>query len=182
MKTLLRLDASARAAASHSRSLGNSFEAAWRNAHPKGAVIVRDLAGEPIPHISNRTIEAMFSQEDLCADHYVAATALSDRLIAEIERADEILVTVPMYNFGIPSSLKAWIDHISRIGKTFSFDGQTFKGLLGGKPVYVVCSYGASGYQQGGGFAGANFVEPYMRFIFEFLALTPTFLSNSSST
>ncbi|WP_246047539.1 NAD(P)H-dependent oxidoreductase [Hankyongella ginsenosidimutans] len=86
------------------------------------------------------------------------ATMLSDELIAEIEAADDILITVPMYNFGVPSALKAWIDQIVRVGRTFSFDGQNFGGLVTGKRAFIVIAYGAAGYA--GDFKPADFVAP----------------------
>lgn len=177
MKTLLRIDASARSQGSYSRSAGDDFTAAWKATHGSNSVLERDLVAIPIPHIANATIEGMFSQESPLPDRLQVATALSDQLIAEIQAADALLITVPMYNFGIPSSLKAWIDQISRVGKTFSFDGKEFKGLMAGKPVYVVCAYGATGYLADGGFSAANFVEAYLKFLLNFLGFNPSFLS-----
>lgn len=169
---LLRLDASSRHDDSHSRQLGDYFVATWRRIHPLGQVVVRDLIGDPIPHISNDTIVGMFTPPDQLTEPLKTATALSDQLIAELKAADTILITVPMYNFGIPSSLKAWIDQISRIGHTFAFDGSNFSGLLKDKKVHLITSYGAAGYINGGNFSGANFVEPYLQFILGFLGMS----------
>lgn len=181
-KTLLRIDSSSRPTGSWSRSVGDEFTTAWRSAHGAESVRIRDLAAQPLPHISVDTISAFFTPPADLSASLKEASALSDALIGEIEAADALLITVPMYNFGVPSALKAWIDQIVRIGRTFSFDGTQFQGLLNGKPAYVICAYGAAGYLPGGGFAAANFVEPYLRFVLEFLGMKTTFLSVQSTS
>jgi FMN-dependent NADH-azoreductase len=76
-----------------------------------------------------------------------------------------------MYNFSIPSALKAWIDQIVRIGRTFAYDGINFTGLVTVKKAYVICAYGASGYTDGGAFASFNFLEPYLKSLLSFLGI-----------
>ena len=100
------------------------------------------------------------------------ATALSDQLITELQSANILLLTVPMYNFSIPSSLKAWIDQIVRIGYTFSYDGKTFGGLVRVQQAYVLCAYGAGGYTDGGPFSGYNFLQPYLNALLSFLGIS----------
>lgn len=166
MTTLLRIDSSSRHDGSWSRRFGDELAAHLAPTR----TITRDLADAPVPHIALSTIGAFFSD---AATHGVAeqqATRLSDALIAEIEAADDILITVPMYNFGVPSALKAWIDQIVRIGRTFSFDGQTFGGLVKGKRAFVVIAYGAAGYA--GDFKPADFVAPYLTFVLNFVGIT----------
>lgn len=184
MTTILRVDASSRdaAAGSVSRTIGDHIER--RLAAATGATVVRrDLATDPLPHIAAATIAGFFSPPDQLSDDLRRATALSDRLVGELKAADVLILTVPMYNFSIPSALKAWIDQIMRIGKTFSYDGTTFTGLLTGKKAYVACSYGAGGYAAGEPFAAANFVEPYLRFLLGFLGITDvTFFSVEATT
>lgn len=130
---LLRIDCGARHTGSHSRELGDVFEQVWRTRYPHATLVARDLAADPVPHIHNETIAAMFAPPGQRSNDMAEALNLSDTLVAEVREADALLLTVPMYNFGVPSSLKAWIDHVSRIGETFSYDGTTFAGLLGGR-------------------------------------------------
>ena len=166
MTTLLRIDSSSRHDGSWSRRLGD--ELAARLAPDQ--TITRDLPATPLPHVSAASIAAFFSDP---ASHTPAdreAIALSDTLIAEIEAADDILITVPMYNFGIPSALKAWIDQVVRVGRTFSFDGTSFGGLVKGKRAFVVIAYGAAGYA--GDFRPADFVAPYLSFVLNFIGIT----------
>jgi FMN-dependent NADH-azoreductase len=171
MHTILRVDASSRGAGSVSRTLGDYFEATWLDRNPRDRVIRRDVAAEPIGHIVERTIAGFYTPSGQLTDELRAATALSDLLIDEIQEADVLLLTVPMYNFSLPSALKAWIDHIVRIGHTFSYDGTSFTGLVTGRRAYVVCAFGAGGYLEGGSFAAADFVQPYLRFILNFLGI-----------
>ena len=144
MPTLLMIQASARSQGSHSREVAEHLITRWKTAHPNGTVIERDLAKQPIPHISEDTITGFFTPEDALTDTLKAANALSDQLIAEIDAADTVVISTPMYNFNVPSALKAWIDQVSRVNKTFSYDPeQGFAGLIQGKKVYVIAATGA---------------------------------------
>jgi FMN-dependent NADH-azoreductase len=169
---LLRIDASSRSEASMSRTLGDAFVQQWQAVHPQGRITLRDVVAQPLPHVSNATIGGFFTPAEQLTPALKEATALSDALIAEIKAASDVLITVPMYNFGIPSALKAWIDQIVRIHHTFAFDGTSFTGLIQGKTAHVAVAYGASGYVNGGGFAAANFVEPYLRFLLGFVGFS----------
>lgn len=174
MTTILRIDASSRVTGSVSRGLGDHIERLLTARHADCRVLRRDLAATALPHIGQETIAGYYTPAGEMTDALRRATALSDELIAELKASDVVVLTVPMYNFSIPSALKAWIDHIVRIGHTFSYDGTSFAGLVGGKTVYVACAYGAVGYADGEPFAAANFVEPYLRFLLGFLGMTDT--------
>lgn len=175
MAQLLRIDSSSRRQGAHSRALADQIEAAWRAAHPGGNVVRRDLARDPVPAITDETIAGFYTPDDQHTSASRAATALSDRLIAELQAADAILLSAPMYNFSIPAALKAWIDQIVRIGRTFGFDPQKgLFGMLSGKPVFVAAVYGAAGYGKDGPYAAMNFHEPYLRGLLGFLGLTDT--------
>lgn len=165
MTTLLRIDSSARVDGSYSRQFGD--ELATR-LHPD-QTITRDLVADPVPHIDDAAIAAFFSPTDGSVDH--AATALSDQLLSEIAAADDILITVPIYNFSVPSSLKAWIDQVVRVGKTFSFDENGFAGLVHNKRAFLVIAYGADGYTSGD-LKAADFVAPYLTFVLNFIGIT----------
>lgn len=184
MTKVLRIDASARdvASGSISRTIGDRIEQGLL-AKPGTQFIRRDLAASPVPHIAVMTIAGFYTPSEQMNDALRTATALSDELIGEFKSADILLLTVPMYNFSIPSALKAWIDHVMRIGHTFAYDGTNFTGLMGGKKAYVAVSYGAGGYQAGQPFAVANFVEPYLRFLLGFMGISDvTFFSVEATT
>lgn len=167
MTTLLRIDASTRADVSHSRKIGDALE---RRLSPQ-RTIRRDLAADPLPHLTDAGVRAFFTDPALLGEDGLRELARSDAAVDELVAADDILITLPMYNFGIPSSLKAWVDHVVRVGRTFSFDGTSFAGLLHGKRAFVVTAYGAAGYT-GGPLASADFAMPYLSFVLSFIGIT----------
>lgn len=182
MTTILRVDASSRDLGSVTRNVGDYLEGTL-TANLGSKVIRRDLTKMPLPHIGPMTIVGYYTPADQMTDALRGATALSDELIGEVKSADVLLLTVPMYNFSVPSALKAWIDQIVRVGHTFAYDGTSFSGLLTGKKAYIVCAYGASGYAAGQPFNVANFVEPYLRFLLNFLGIADvTFFSVEATT
>jgi FMN-dependent NADH-azoreductase len=170
MPRLLRIDSSARHEGSISRDLGNRFEDVWRARGAEFSVIHRDLSDAVVPHIAPSTIAAFYSPLGKMTPELRIASALSDTLISELKLADELLITAPMYNFNIPSALKAWIDQIVRINHTFAYDGQSFRGLLTTRRATVISTHGAAGYL-GGSFAGADFCSPYLKFLLAFLGV-----------
>lgn len=171
MTQLLRINSSSRLKDSHSAAVADVFEAEFRRKHPGCNVITRNVADGSIPFIAQNTIEGFYAPQDTLTDELRSATALSDELIAEIQGSDTLLLAVPIYNFSIPAALKAWIDQIMRIGHTFSMDQTGFKGLVKAKRAIVVCTYGSEGYLQEEPFAAANFLEPYLKFLFAFLGV-----------
>src|SRR5262245_25480779 len=124
-----------------------------------------------MPHLDGATFAAMGTPPDEHTSSQRAATALSDELIAELEAADTIVLAVPMYNFSIPSTLKAWIDHVARRGRTFRYSENGPEGLLKGKKVFVVAARGGV-YSKGAPAAAFDFQEPYLRAALGFLGLT----------
>jgi FMN-dependent NADH-azoreductase len=170
MPRLLRVDSSARRDGSVSRDLGNRFQAAWLARGADFSVTHRDLAEAPVPQIEQATIAAFYTASHDMTAELRAASLLSDTLIDELKAADELLITVPMYNFTVPSALKAWIDQIVRINHTFAYDGQSFKGLLTARRATVISAYGAGGYL-GGAFATADFCGTYLKFLLNFLGI-----------
>lgn len=171
MKTILRIDASSRSDGSHSRRLGDKIERELTARNPDARIVRRELGAAPIEHIRAATITGYYTPPEAMTAELRAATALSDKIIGEIKEADTIVIATPMYNFSIPSALKAWIDQLVRVGHTFAYDGSTFTGLLQDKTVVVAIAYGAGGYTHGGAFAVADFVQPYLRFLFNFLGI-----------
>ena len=182
MPNLLRIDSSARSTGSYSRRLGDAFEAAWCARHPGASVIRRDVAAEPVPHIADATIAGFYTPPEAMTPELRAATALSDELLAELMAADVLLITTPMYNFSIPSALKAWVDQIVRIGHTFSYDGANFTGLVTGRRAVVACAYGAAGYGEGGPLAAYDLLHGYLQLLLGFLGFTDVIFVSTEAT
>ncbi|MDF2475287.1 MAG: FMN-dependent NADH-azoreductase [Sphingobacterium sp.] len=137
MKTLLRIDSSLRIKGSYSRKMGDYFVELWKIKHPNGKIIERDIHLQMIPHLTQDTVNGFF-------DSTVSSKilALSDQLIEELYSNDDLLITCPMYNYGIPSSLKAYFDLIVRTEKTFTNDSNGIRGLLTDKKAYIISAMG----------------------------------------
>ena len=174
MSYILRIDSSPRLEGSHSRRIANAIESGLRRANPDLLVRRRDLAAVNIPHITNEAVTGFYTPDDQMTPELRAATALSDELIAELKGAEVLLISTPMYNFGVPSTLKAWIDQIVRINQTFAFDGAAFTGLVPVRKAFLALAYGASGYTDGAPFSPMNFLEPYLVSLMGFLGIADT--------
>ncbi|MFF4957171.1 FMN-dependent NADH-azoreductase [Streptomyces sp. NPDC001222] len=157
MATLLHLDSSVfPTSASASRSVTDTFRKAWEEQHPEGTVIYRDLSAEPVPHITADAHSAGFADPATHTPEQAAAFAERVRLIEELEQADAVLIGAPMYNFAIPSTLKAWLDNVILIGRTA---GETPSAK--GTPVTVVASRGGS-YAPGTPRESFEYVQNYL--------------------
>lgn len=156
---------------SKSREIAGEFIAGWRRANPSGRIVERALAPANIPHLSSDTLAALGKAVDARTAEERAAVAFADALIAEVEAADTLVIAAPMYNFTIPTTLKAWIDHIARAGRTFRYTAQGPEGLLKGKKVVVVVSRGGF-YSGDAPTAAMDYQEPYLRAMLGFLGLT----------
>lgn len=141
MATLLHIDSSVfPAGVSASRAVTDAFRTAWEEQHPEGTVVYRDLSVDPVPHLDGLAASAAFADPATHTPEQAAAFAERMKLVTELEAADAILIGAPMYNFTIPSTLKAWLDQVIVMGRTAGPDSTTFKGL----PVTVVASRGGS--------------------------------------
>ncbi len=165
MTTLLRIDASAQQQdRSLTRMLTTLFTTEFLHANPDAKVIVRDIGQDPVPAIDHRFIHAAFTPPEEREDWMTDRLALSDALIDEVVAADIIVMGAPMYNYGMPAALKGWIDHIARIGRTFSFDlargDFPIEPILKGKHLVVLSSRGEFGFQPGGPRAHLNALDP----------------------
>jgi FMN-dependent NADH-azoreductase len=169
MSNILVLNSSAAGGDSVTRLLVDDTVAQLRRRHPDALVVIRDLAADPIPHLSPDGMNGVRTPNAVTPAE-IAARKLSDELIAELRAADTIVIGAPMYNFGLPSTLKAWFDHVLRAGETFSYSEAGPKGLLEGKTVIVVEARGGL-YSEGPGQA-ADFQEPYLRHLLAFIGLT----------
>src|SRR5712671_4247727 len=137
MKTLLQIQSSIFSNGGQSSRLAERFVAAWRASNPGGKVIVRDLAAEPVPHLDAARFGAFIANPDERTPEQQAVVAYSDSLIAELKQADVVVLGLPMYNFGVPSMLKAYFDHLARVGDNTRYTEKGPVGLLTGKSVYV---------------------------------------------
>lgn len=166
MKTLLQLNSSLYAGDGQSSRLASQFVGAWRAANPGAAVLVRDLANDPVPHLDAGRFAAFLAKNEARDASQRAVVAYSDMLIAELRRADVIVLGLPMYNFGMPSMLKAYFDHVARAGVTFRYTAQGPVGLLTGKQAYVFAA-------RGGQYAGTprDTQSPYVRDFLRFLGI-----------
>lgn len=171
MAHLLRIDSSTRLTGSYSSDLATYAETIWKNSNPSGTITRRHLAENPLPVLKQDTITGFYTAPDEMSDALKDATALSDKLIAEVQEADMLLLAVPMYNFSVPAALKLWIDHVVRVNRTFSMEDGAFKGLLPTRRALAICAYGAEGYLPGQPFEAANFLEPYLQFLLSFLGI-----------
>ena len=181
MSTLLKIDVSPRGEHSISRKLGNRFATEWQSNHVGGKIITRDLATTKIPYVDLPWIAGAFSAPDTHTPEHKAALKISDELIAELLAADEVVISTPMYNFNVPAVLKAWIDHIVRLNKTFSFDANGLKGLAAGKKVTVIIASGSE-YTSGSPLESYNVQGPYFRVIFGFIGITDITLVHAGGT
>jgi FMN-dependent NADH-azoreductase len=182
---LLHLDASARAGrsdlhahGSHTRRLSARFVARWRAARAQDPVFYRDLGLCPPAPVDGAWVHAAFTPEAARAPWMRQRLGESDALIDELARADLIVAGVPMYNFGVPSGFKAYIDNIVRVGRTFGFDrtrqGEPYWPMLDERPRTLVLlgSRGDFGYGVGGRIASMNHVEPAVRTAFGYIGIT----------
>lgn len=170
MTTILHINSSIRSAGSVSRRLSSEFLSRWKAAHPGDVVIERDLANDPVPHLTEQMMGAFFTPVDQHSAEQARTIALADALVDELRRADVIVLGAPMYNFSISSALKAWIDHVTRAGVTFSYSETGPVGLVTGKKVYLFTASG--GVYSEGPAQAMNFQETYLRAVLGFIGLT----------
>jgi FMN-dependent NADH-azoreductase len=144
MKTLLRIDASSQTTPSYSRGLADYYETQWRTRHPSGRVLTRDLLREPVPHLDEATIAVFYAGGDVSEGDPPPGLRLSDQLIGELKQADDIVLSSALYNFAMPSALKAWIDHVVRFGHTIGPGDRGPVGLLLGKSACFLTARGGN--------------------------------------
>lgn len=182
MSTLLRVDSSPfPGESSFSRQLTSEFADQWRESHPAGRILERDLAQTSLAPVSAQWIASVYTPDANRTPEQNAVLASSDELVGELQTADEYVFGVSMHNFSIPSSLKLWIDQIARVGKTFSYEGGTPAGLLRDKKATFLVATGGV-YEQGTPMAAMNFIEPYLRSVFGFLGVKDVTFINASGT
>ena len=167
MKSLLQLNTSIFSDAGQSTRLADAFVAARKAIEPGLNVVVRDFAREPVPHLTADGFQGFLAKPEARTPAQAQVVAYSDALIDEIKRADTVVLGLPMYNFAIPSTLKAYFDHIARAGVTFKYTDKGPVGLLTGKKAYVFAA-------RGGVYLGttADTQTAYVRDFLAFLGIT----------
>jgi FMN-dependent NADH-azoreductase len=158
----LQINSSIFSSGGQSSQLADQFVAAWRASEPDAHVVVRDLAHNPVPHLDAQRVLAFFAKPDERTPEQQAYVDESNALITEIQQAQIIVIGLPMYNFGIPSTLKAYFDQIARAGVTFRYSAKGPEGLLTGKKAYVFAA-------RGGMYAGTP-LDSQTRYVRDFLA------------
>lgn len=175
MSTLLHIQASPRLERSHSRKLSSFFLEEWVRRYPGTQVKLRDLRTFPIPHVTEDWIAAAFTPLQARTGYMQNALQISDLLVDELLSADIYLLGAPMYNFGMPSVLKAYIDNIVRINRTFLFNPEDvqapYKSMVKHKRMFVVVSSGDADYSGSGPLHALNHLEPHIRTVFGFIGI-----------
>jgi FMN-dependent NADH-azoreductase len=163
--TLLQINASLHTGNGHSSKLADQFVAAFRQSHPGTKILKRDVAADDsVPHLNSERFGALIAKPEERSITQHAVVAYSDNLIDELKQADVIVLGLPMYNFGVPSQLKAYFDHIARVGITFKYTDKGSVGLLTGKKAYVFAA-------RGGLYVGTpldtqtSYVRDFLRFL-----------------
>jgi FMN-dependent NADH-azoreductase len=170
MANVLYINSSVRNSGSLSRQLSAEFIAKWKAANPSDTIVERDLAANPVPHLTEQMMGAFFTPAEARNAEQAFTVKTSDTLVAEVQAADVIVIGAPMYNFSVSSTLKAWIDHIARAGVTFIYGENGPVGQLTGKKVYVFTATG--GVYSEGPAAAYDHLSTYLRAVFGFLGMT----------
>jgi len=170
MKKILLVLSSPRGQQSYSYQVASDIVDDLKLRHPGATLVVRDLAKEPLPHVGEAFVGGLFSPPEQRSPDQARAMARSDKLIDELFAADVVVMAVPMHNFGLPSTLKAWIDHIARAGRTFAYSEKGPQGLLKEKKAILVLARG--GVYSDGPAKPLDFQESYLRSILGFLGIT----------
>lgn len=168
MTRLLSIEISPRGDQSVSRQMVQRFIALWQAAHLEGEVVRRDLAESEMAFVTAPWLQAYFTPPTDHTPEMSAELALSDQLVQELLAADHIVIATPVYNYNVPASLKAWVDHIVRKGLTLGFDGQ---GLVKGKKATVLLASGGV-YAEGSPIRERDIATQYLRLILGVIGIT----------
>jgi FMN-dependent NADH-azoreductase len=176
MAHLLHIDSSPRGERSRSRRMTREFVEQWKQAHPDDTIAYRDIGRNPVPHVDEPWIAAAFIPPEQRTPQLWEAIRISDLLVEEFLAADIYVIGVPMYNFSVPSTFKAYIDQIVRIGRTVAFEPEdsahVYKPLVLGKKMFIIEARGDSGYEPGGRYEKMNHHDPYLNAVFGFIGIT----------
>lgn len=170
MKNVLHIISSPRTNGSASRTLGNAIEVKLQEAYPEHTITTLDLLKNPFPHLGEEQVDSWFIPAKSRTPEQNAAVQRSDDAIAQLHASDVIIISVPIYNFGIPSALKAYIDHIARGGMTFRYSENGFEGLVKNKKAYIAVASGSIFSE--GDYQSYDFVVPYLKSVLGFIGIT----------
>jgi len=170
VKQVLMIEVSPRGRESASRSVADTLAARLSELYPAAALVRHDLAVEHLPHLDEITLRAISTKDPAEALRLKKAARLSDQLTNELQESDLLVIATPMWNFGIPSALKAWIDLVVRPGRTFQYSDGGVLGLAKDKKAILVLASG--GVFTEGPWRAWDFVEPYLRQILGFIGIT----------
>ncbi len=170
MKKILHIISSPKGADSFSIKLGNAIVEKVKEANPGSTVRVKDLTQKPFPHLEEAALAAFYTPAESQTPEDKVALRHSDEAIAEVNSADIIVIGVPFWNFGIPSVLKAWVDHVARANVTFKYDAGNIEGLIKNKVVYIALASG--GIYSTGPFEAYDYASTYLKNILGFLGMT----------
>jgi len=170
MKKILHIISSPMGEKSYSIKLGNAIVDKIKSTYPGSTVKENDLVKNQFPHLDEAQITSFFTPPQHRTQENVEAIRNSDKAIGEIMDADILVIGAPFYNFSIHSTLKAWIDHISRVGVTFRFTETGYEGLVHGKKIYIALASG--GIYSEGPMQAYDYCATYLKAIFGFLGMT----------
>jgi FMN-dependent NADH-azoreductase len=169
MKQILLIEVSPRGKDSASRSVADTLVARLRELHPSAKLVRHDLSVEHLPHLDEITLRSISTKDPVEAERLKAAASQSDQLTDELLQSDLVVIATPMWNFGIPSALKAWIDLVVRAGRTFQYSDGGVVGLAKDKKAILILASG--GVFTEGPWRAWDFVEPYLRQILGFIGI-----------
>lgn len=170
MTNILHISSSIRSAGSISRELSGELVSKMQAADSTNKVVERDLTAHPVPHLSEQMMGVFFTPAENRSPEQALTVKLSDTLVDEVLAADVIVIAAPMYNFSVSSTLKAWIDHVARVGRTFQYSATGPEGLVKGKKVIIFTARG--GVYSTGPAKVMDFHETYLRAVLGFLGIT----------
>lgn len=170
MKNILYIKSSIQGANSYSNKLGDAIVQKVIAKYPGSSILELNLPEINIPHLDTQTLMAFFTPQEQLTESQRDAIKLSDVLVQQLTGSDIVVIGAPLYNFSIPTTLKAWIDHITRAGITFGYGENGPIGLVTGKKVYIAVSSGGI-YSEGPGKEN-DFVVPYLKSFLGFLGMT----------
>lgn len=181
-KNLLVINSSARNTGSKSRMLADTFVNHWKKKHSISTIQFRELGSQTIPHITEQWISAAFKPLEIRTEEDFNALKISDEYIKELKDADVIVVASPMYNWSIPSSLKAYIDQVVRVNETWKYNPDNLQnpyiGLLKNKSVVLLLTRGSQGYEKGGYNEHIDFQTNYLKRVFNVIGISDIHVVN----
>jgi FMN-dependent NADH-azoreductase len=170
MSSILLVTSSPRGAASHSTRVATDLALKLRDADPRQRIVIRDLVAEPLPHIDSDYASGIYTPAEARSQRQADAVAVSDAVLDELFAADTLVLATGFINFSISSTLKSWIDHIARAGRSFAYGENGPNGLVTGKKVYIVLASG--GIYSEGAAMQMDHAIPYLRSVLAFMGMT----------